>query len=357
MLHSWPSIVHISPPPPLQAARAPSHSTGGTIVEAPVRTFSPKQIQVASQKLYGILEDLSCPCHMLHLRLEKLSKEEISICSSLSSPIDPIKFSFLMTTENPNGGGSESMPECSLHLVFTGHDFQVTGGSQNLPPTPPPEKRYICEEALSDWKGYERLLVDKIDGNSGFLLKCASSLNAFSSDNSNFDVSLRDLIQSLAQKLTQYDKLRIAGNLAHSIIPFYRSPWIRNWSAKEILFFKRCERSETPASWTPHVAANFFSDENWLCGMGNTEIYALGLILLEIGRSKQLECSRADEDGTVKAALQDLVRYMGLGYKKVVQHCLHVGGNSGVDLMEGENLKTFLTDVNLIEELAKGYQP
>lgn len=345
---------------PARVTRASSRCTANAACRTRVQIFDPKPIQMASRRLYAILvEALACRCHMLHLRLERLPKEDsiISPPSFSANSIPDIKFTFLMTTGDHNGQTSKSMLECPLHLIFTSGDFQATEKLPRMPLTPPPEKRQLCEEVLAGLEGYERFLADKVNGNAGFLLKCACSPNSSPDKSSDINISLRELVKSHAQQLTQYDKLRIAANLAHSVLSFYSSPWIRDWSLKKIRFFKGYEKSKTPALWTPHVAVSFCSDEEQkFCGMKNREIYALGLMLLEIGRSKQLEDSRGDEDAALSAALRDLVRNMGREYKEVVQDCLQVGGNAGVDLMTEESLYAFLANISLFEELAKEYE-
>lgn len=312
-------------------------------------------MQIASKKLYGIVsKQLACNCHLLHLCLGKQAEETHTTKGGDKRSLVPqTNFSFRLTAKSVDGTelNRPGTRRPVLHLVFTNHDLEHAEPSAETPGS----KFTACEELVHSDKGYQRYFHESGGGggNAGFLLRRAATQTLSAVDISVTPIiSLSDLVSSQPTILTEYNRYLIAANLACSILTFYSSPWILDWTPQAIQFFERCEHlTSSPALWTPHLALQFGLQDQRQFGVRNREIYSLGLMLLDLGRKQRLEDSPDEEEQYVLSkAFRDLLMKMGRGYTEVVKNCIYVWGDSRMDLMKGRNLDGFLTDINLLEQ-------
>lgn len=316
-------------------------------------------VQQASQNLHRMISSsLSCSCHLVHLCLERQAKETLPIKDpkgklpqSLATE-DETAFSFQLSSCSNIRVSITSRRV--IHLVFTNRrprsiDVETASGSDVVAPTPT-----FCQLAQND--GYERYLPDTVAScASGFLLQRVTAPVGWAKYSS--PISLEDLVVSRSAEIRSLDRFLLAAKLAHSLLHFYSSPWVRDWSLRTIHFFEKQEQPDTtPGRWTPHLAlaANFPGARK--LEDRNQEIYLLGLMLLQLGRKKSLEFSDAEKhELTLQKALGDLCQEMGLKYKAFVQNCLSSWSDRSADLMGGKNLDLFLSQVRVLEAGAKDF--
>jgi hypothetical protein len=81
-------------------------------------------------------------------------------------------------------------------------------------------------------------------------------------------------------------------------------------------------------------------------------MYALGLILLQLGQGRRL-CNTLGEEERIllKIALQDAGRRVGKRYKQVVENCLFKWSDMNLDLMEEKHAAAFRMDIEVLERL------
>jgi hypothetical protein len=81
-------------------------------------------------------------------------------------------------------------------------------------------------------------------------------------------------------------------------------------------------------------------------------MYALGLILLQLGLGRRLCNTLGEEEGRLlKIALRDAVRRVGRKYKQVVENCLFKWSDINLDLMEEKHASAFRMDIEVLERL------
>jgi len=316
---------------PSERQMAPCSSSSGRPCQNPVA------IQLASQSLHDILHNsptVHCSCHLLHLRLD----HKIDAISM----VDQMQFAFLMT-------GSlkcvSTPDECILPLVFTSNDGKTCGAqmTDNLNQSPT-----LCKELLPNNRQYERYFP-ALSGKSGFVLRRSAPLDP----SGTRMASLAQLLDGLKVG----DCYEIATSLTSSILSHYSSPWLRDWTVDSIRFIENHHNES--AMWTPHVVVEFWgpTDRRHFCNK-NSEVYLLGLILLELGRRKRLEYMPSEQpDVTLQRALSELPNMVGIMYKRVVENCLMRGRDTTIDLMNIKDMEEFQKDtVHVLERLISTFR-
>lgn len=307
-----------------------------------------------------ISQALLCECHLVHLCLNKQAKATPASKDPKGKSRQPpqlpeskLDFSFQLTAKSNDNSRKRfsSMAQPAIHLVFTGWDFKDTD------PTPDDNtsKLMICEELLASNEGHERHLRDNTGSNRGFLLRRASCPKlAAKSSGCVQPLSLDDIVASRPAELLSLDRFLIAINLAYSLVHFYSSPWVRDWSLQTIHYFEKQESTSTLGLWTPHLSLKCDNHDIRQFGVKNREIHSLGLILLQLGRKKCLEIPQGEEEELVlEKALGDLGREMGPKYMSFVRNCLSSWSERSMDLMKNDNLNAFLSHVSVLEEQAQ----
>lgn len=130
------------------------------------------------------------------------------------------------------------------------------------------------------------------------------------------DRSLQEVLQSESKemRLNVRDRLHLAFTLALSLLQLHSSPWItKRWRSRDVVLFR-----EDKQRWSPYVSAAFnavgrgpFSNTSTEATsdrspiLKSSAIFSLGVVLLEIGRSRLLLEPKMSEDGTDTAAKGD----------------------------------------------------
>lgn len=326
-----------------------------TTGKVPIRDQDARIVQKTSEKLHRMVSSaLSCNCHTVHLCLEhqpngkdidRKGKSRQSLSTESGA-----KFSFRLSASS--GLRLSIASHQAIHLVFTSR-----GPRPNDVVTPPASAlpaSTFCALAQSD--GFESYLHDT-DGSStdGFLLQRVTAPTGWAKFSNS--ISLEDLVVSRATELRSLDRFLIATKLAYSVVQFYRSPWVRDWSLHTIHFFEKYEQSgSTPGRWTPHLALTPNSPGAHQLGDRNREIYLLGIMLLQLGRRKRVELSDLEKEQlTYHRALGELCQEMGLRYKTFVQNCLVLWSDRNTDLMGTGNLALFLSHIRVLEDGARDF--
>lgn len=316
-----------------------------------------RMVHYASQNLHRIIStSLSCDCHTVHLCLERQPKETVCIDDPKGklpqSPVMEFETRFSFRLSICSGIRVSAASRRAIHLVFTKRRPQ---SSDTL--TAPPEcivpTLTFCQQAQND--GFERYLPDTAASfPSGFLLQRVTAPAGWAKSSNS--TSLEHLVKSRSGEIRSLDRFLIAAKLAHSLLHFYSSPWVRDWSLRTIHFFEKHEQPDTsPGCWTPHLALPPTPFSVRQLGDRNQEIYLLGIMLLQLGR-KHLEFSDAEnEELTFRKALGDLGQEMGLKYKAFVENCLISWSDRNTDLMGTGNLNKFLFHLHVLENGAKDF--
>ena len=165
-------------------------------------------------------------------------------------------------------------------------------------------------------------------------------------------VSLGHLL-SARNNLPRYQRLSIAVTLAHAVLQLHKSPWLNeDWSKKDIYFFYHGhDRYKRPVIDHPYVSRLFEPQiqpdlNSTLVAADyvnsliiNRSLFALGIILIELGLNKAFEDLYAESKGSGALApgdrlstdetysvATDLVELVydeqGTQYGHVVQRCL-----------------------------------
>ncbi|KAF8537740.1 hypothetical protein BDD12DRAFT_887110 [Trichophaea hybrida] len=314
----------------------------------------PRKIQIASRKLHGIVCKslrIRCQCHLLHLCLGNLTPVITADgISEIQSPTPIPQFRFLLSKsaidECVCEHGLPDIGHPTPYLVFESTNRKINSAS---PPTNGCGlQSSIYKELLSLGEQFEKHFHDET---VGFTLRGLQT----ATPSSNPVVSLDQLISCSSGGLENLGCVQIATNLATSVLSFYASPWIRDWTLETIQCYDRTAGVDLAEElWMPHVPVKFTSD----IGIKNREVHALGLILLQLGRKQRLEnVDGEDEEVLVSKALWDLHKKMGRQYRRVVENCIQKWGNGDLDLMEEENLNGFRSDIRELEKLVECFTP
>lgn len=351
------SVLHalqLRKPKSTRRLQRPINTTGNMVNYSPKGCLNAKAIQLASRQLYGLTSKaLPCDCHLFHLRLDYQGNETPSIRpkgkSKMPSPAEPeTRFWFRMTPKSNSSGAQNHSRKSHLEfqLVFTSCD----PNSASPVPRGNVHKPTICEEVLASNEAYKRHFYDCGGSNISFMLEKSSVPNMKYKDcRTMASTSLNHLVISRPDDLSHFDQLSIAVNLASSILLFYSTPWLQNWSLKTVHFFEKQEQpTSTPGLWTPHLYLTF-DNQDQSQFRKNGEIYSLGLVLLGLGRKKLLDYSQDGVDSVLRQAVTDVCMKMGADYQRFVKQCLYVWGDQNSDLMDEQNLKTFLFEITVLQ--------
>jgi len=307
--------------------------------------------QIASRKLHSIVSNalrLSCQCHLLHIcldDLETLMTEPVG-CQVAEAP----RFCFLLSSISdltcPHG-----LPATRTRIpffMFTASNEEISAGSLSR------DLECIYEKLRASDQPFEHLFCDPSSGGNGgtmFVLR-ALALEGESTAAQEAVISLDKLISS---GITQLECLQIAKRLVKSALSFYASPWISEWTLAKVDCFDKTA-SDRREFFGTHIAVTF-GDAQATCS-DNREIRALGRMLLHLGRKKKWQNLGGDDSKVLlNKALCELHQQMGKSFKNVVQNLIIRWGSSNVDLMEEKNLKGFLSDIDVLEELVKEFTP
>ncbi|KAF8536938.1 hypothetical protein BDD12DRAFT_848775 [Trichophaea hybrida] len=293
------------------------------------RSMHPRTLQTASKKLHTIVCKalrIPCQCHCLHLCLDNFAMA----ANTISPTRTTANFWFLLSKLNM-GECEYGLPNLSSptpYLVFTRQESISAYPSQHDGEYGSPEMVY--QELALDEKFEKHFQVggDTDDENVGFTLHRAYTATPPCCDTV---MSLGQLISCSTSKFTNLGCYQIAAKLAKSILSFYASPWIHNWSLETIRCYK-------------NISAN------------NRDIYSLGLILLQLGLQCPDSVKRVEED-VLDKALWNLTTKMGNSYRQVVENCIRKWGHRGLNLMMDENLKGFESDIKRLEKLIEDFTP
>jgi hypothetical protein len=130
------------------------------------------------------------------------------------------------------------------------------------------------------------------------------------------DRSLQELLQSESKdmRLSVRNRLQLAFTLALSLLQLHSSRWItKRWRSRDVVLFR-----EDKQKWSPYVAAAFNAIRQGQFSNADAEavndreselkssaIFGLGVVLLEIGRSRLLLDPSSSEDGSDAADERD----------------------------------------------------
>lgn len=316
-------------------------------------------MRMASEQLYNIVSRslLCCRCHLAHLRLDQQLTGALTTGTPKQRPSDGTSVTaaakiLFRLTDKSKYGSAQNDSNTVLHLLLTAPRDQP--GSTAAGGTPP-----ICGELLAD-EQYERYFqCGDGDCNNSFFLRRTSSQEATAIDSEC--ISFHELVSSRSNQLLPGDILRIAANLARSVLRFSTSPWINDWTPQTIQFFQKYGRLRqyeqpafTPALWTPHLFLHPTEqgsgppvDQSW--GMNY-----LGLMLLELGQKRRLELEGLqllERQQTIEGALGYVAQNMGVKYVGIVRRYL----GSYVDFMGERNLRMLLCDIDSLEKQASNF--
>jgi hypothetical protein len=270
--------------------------------------------------LYTALSKLSpCNCHRLYLRLE--THRDLSQTWHTAIPVSAdsqpgIKFSVLVTskgtesslTTNDQAEGYGHCQEIFLDIIHALVDEKCL----TFPSCPG-----LCGAHFGDQQERENYILDN------FLIQRVPNCQKVTRDGdyTSAVISLRQLLHE--KNLPLYDRILLAAKLGDAALMFHSSPWIKLWTASTITFFTGYEKLKQPASWTPHIASSLTLDH--LLMPNDTDVYRLGMILLEVGGIDMNELAGKKEQ--VPVALGDLTRLMGMPYKTLVKRCFDIYEN------------------------------
>lgn len=166
------------------------------------------------------------------------------------------------------------------------------------------------------------------------------------------DLSLQELLQSESKemRLSVRNRLQLAFTLALSLLQLHSSPWItKRWRSRDVVLFR-----EDKQKWSPYVTAAFNAISQGQFSNTSTDatndrgsklkssaIFGLGVVLLEIGRSRLLlepssseGGSNAAEGDTAESEMREhleacshvlkksVARELGPRYQDVVEKCI-----------------------------------
>lgn len=325
-------------------------------------TLEPNVIHTTSRNLHRIVSNtLPCECHTAHLSLERQAKDTAKVKyspgkSTQLPPTEPeTRFSFQLSAKsNESNSRVFTTRHQVIHLVFTCCERTLNGPETSPESLPESDKPCPAFCTVAQNKGYEGYFYNTSGScNSGFRVQRTPTPIGRARISSR--TSLEDLIKSRSGELQSFDRFRLAANLAYSLVRYYSSPWVRDWSLKTIHFFEKQEQLDTtPGQWTPHLPFKPDHLDVPRFGDKNREVYLLGMMLLQLGQRKCLDLSDVEgEQLVIGKALGNLCREMGPKYTKFVENCLVLWCDRNTDLMRAKNLTEFLSHINVIEKGAQ----
>ena len=197
-------------------------------------------------------------------------------------------------------------------------------------------------------------------------------------------LSLEDFLSTLRSKkgsrdFLQYERLCLAKSLAHAVLQYYATPWLKiAWRSQDILFFRtRSNLISGPNLSDPHLNVKVIGayghsadGTQALCSLApNPTLFGLGVILLEIAysaplKSLQKPCdlengieSRFTEFFTAKRLVSSIGREMGSSYGTIVKKLLQCGFGCGDDFNNRDLQAGYYRDVICeLDRLEQGFR-
>jgi len=328
-----PSIASAIPTSPPKATETPTSTTVINPEFRPDKAEDPPEETVQqsslSTMLYRALAKAPlCKCHLLYLRLESHS------CSQLD-PSRTIGFSMLVTSSNvsetrvsvnpsPKTSGDLFLEIMNDLTNDKGKSSQLCTGN-------------LCDTLFGSSQDQVSYLLDN------FLVKRVRNSQKYTTTGCTA-LSLHDLIED-KRGVTHYDRLILSAKLGKAAISLHSSPWTKGWSTRTIKFFAEYEESSQPASWKPHISTTFNSD--YIVLPSNTDVYALGMMLLEIGDA---DTEHFEYPQMLKPALRTITMQMGRPYRKIVERCFNTYQDSvTMDNSDDSNINALRTEIEELE--------
>lgn len=319
-------------------------------------------MQLVSNKVceIGLQSPLYCTCHLVHLRLDTqpILKLAIEITGKKTSAAKVATKIFFQLMEKSSNGTQFHAPTPVLRFFFTDSESAATTSTA-------PCKKTICGTLMSSDKDYEGFFHDK-DGNGKTGLRLQHTPCEETPDFNPERISFHELV-SRSSELLPGDILRIAANLARSILRFDCSPWAPGWTPETIQFFQKARSPGgygfTSHLWTPHLCLSAaplhpVSHATVSPTSASDAIHQLGVMLLRLRRGPPLQLENIDPqqwNRRVHSALEDLRGQVGVKYGRIVSGYLNTWGVKDVDLMEEASLRSFLSEILVLERLATDF--
>ncbi|KAF8545371.1 hypothetical protein BDD12DRAFT_871652 [Trichophaea hybrida] len=293
------------------------------------RNSQKNQLPLPTMLYQTLAKKLRCRCHLLHLGLEIQRKIQNS---NITGPdgSQQIEFSAFVTPSiypDPkfNDTSTLSRTTCELQLEI------VDTLSNNTQPLSCCIDN-LCEALfVQQQEQMEYLLED-------FLVRRVPQFKRAQSENA---LSLHDLSEG-KRHVTLYDRLKLAVKLGRAALLLHSSPWISEWNSQTIVFFVQYEESRNIADWRPHVSA--ILNPNYTLHAPNTDIYALGMILLEFGGADMDEYRKQAPLSDMEPALTKVMREQGVQYRKVAECCFNIYKDS-----QERNMDAFRAEIGNLE--------
>lgn len=210
-----------------------------------------------------------------------------------------------------------------------------------------------------------------------------------SNSSSRQTVSLAQIVSSLSQKsqtdrFLQYERLRLARQLASAVLQFHATPLLKSaWRGEDVVFFDTAVSSASLES--PHLnvqvgkhntpGVKAISDESHVPNkesqyfVRNSYLFGLGVILIELALQAPLSSLREDQDlpdgqesrhtdfFVADRLSKSMATSLGPNYAKVVRKCLGCDfGEGTTDLNDPGLQAVFYRDVVCeLERLERGF--
>jgi hypothetical protein len=177
--------------------------------------------------------------------------------------------------------------------------------------------------------------------------------------------SLKTILNRTAninRRLTQHDKLRVAVDLASSVLQLYKTPWLdEQWGKEDVLFIRRPGASIASIYEHPFVCRTFTSQGTAIAStpasgatcrvIRNQTLFTLGILLIELWYGKPIEeCqqpSDLDCQGTPGVTWCTAVRLIeteiefeaGKRYSDAVRRCIRCDFDRSDMSLDNENFQ------------------
>ncbi|PWW73721.1 hypothetical protein C7212DRAFT_365980 [Tuber magnatum] len=308
----------------------------------PSQTPKSKTNRIALTDLYNVLSrELRCQCHIVHLGLCSAFVDPSESGSSPNELGNPGSICSLFITRDLSAPKARYVSEDLLYLKASRHrssDRSTLPPGFTLPSSPTGDSTY-CSRIITSPVSSKYCLQCEAPARTEFLIESAHNT-------CGSILTLHDILTSHSQnggtvKPGVEDRHLLATKLVRSVLRRYDTPWLRDLNTQKICFFTRYEDNPNHANWTPYISASF-GRAPLACGKSN-ELYALGLVLLELGLDGRPGYFLGnDRARTTEIALRDLPRTLGRRYKIIVKKLLAEGekadrmGRGQIDDLESE---------------------
>ena len=199
-------------------------------------------------------------------------------------------------------------------------------------------------------------------------------------------VSLQQYISSLSKQnglsgLPQYERLRLAKDLATAVLQYHGTPWLKlTWRSEDVIFFGQYQGTSNQEVFdltVPHLNVKVKGPDSEnpqaTCVSRtlapNPILFGLGVVLLEIAYSATLQSLQQPSDlyngpdssfsefFAAKRLASSLGREMGVSYGKIVKKLIYCDFGCGQDLNEPDLQAGFYKDVVCeLDRLEQGFR-